>query len=101
MRHWFERQWRRSWPRLRRFRFPSDGPPPSLQEKRGTMPETAFLITAFATLFDGNDTARLQAARAQWKAMTGAGHAAQYWSEETGHWEKKAESPAKSADPKS
>ena len=31
-------------------------------------------------LFDGNDTARLQAARAQWKAMTGAGHAAQYLS---------------------
>lgn len=45
-------------------------------------------------LFDGNDTARLQAARAQWKAMTGAGHAAQYWSEESGRWEKKAESPA-------
>ena len=46
-------------------------------------------------LFDGNDTARLQAARAQWKAMTTAGHAAQYWSEETGRWEKKAESPAR------
>lgn len=44
-------------------------------------------------LFDGNDPARLQAARAQWKAMTGAGHAAQYWSEETGRWEKKAETP--------
>lgn len=46
-------------------------------------------------LFDGNDEARLQAARAQWKAMTGAGHAAQYWSEETGRWEKKAESAAR------
>lgn len=46
-------------------------------------------------LFDGNDEARLQAARAQWKAMTGAGHAAQYWSEESGRWEKKAESPAR------
>jgi DNA polymerase III subunit chi len=45
-------------------------------------------------LFDGNDDARLQAARAQWKAMTGSGHAAQYWSEESGRWEKKAESPA-------
>lgn len=42
-------------------------------------------------LFDGNDTVRLQAARAQWKAMTAAGHAAQYWSEESGRWEKKAE----------
>jgi DNA polymerase-3 subunit chi len=45
-------------------------------------------------LFDGNDDIRLQAARAQWKAMTGAGHAAQYWSEESGRWEKKAESAA-------
>lgn len=45
-------------------------------------------------LFDGNDSARLQAARLQWKAMTAAGHAAQYWSEESGRWEKKAESPA-------
>lgn len=45
-------------------------------------------------LFDGNDQTRLQAARLQWKALTSAGHAAQYWSEEGGRWEKKAESPA-------
>jgi DNA polymerase-3 subunit chi len=45
-------------------------------------------------LFDGNDAARLQAARQQWKATVGAGHAAQYWSEESGRWEKKAENPA-------
>jgi DNA polymerase-3 subunit chi len=45
-------------------------------------------------LFDGNDPDRLAAARAQWKAMTGAGHAAQYWSEESGRWEKKAEKAA-------
>lgn len=45
-------------------------------------------------LFDGNDPARLQAARAQWKAVTAAGHAAQYWSEESGRWERKSESPA-------
>lgn len=46
-------------------------------------------------LFDGQDEVRLQAARAQWKAMVAAGHAAQYWSEESGHWEKKAESAAR------
>lgn len=46
-------------------------------------------------LFDGNDEVRLQAARAQWRAMTRAGHAAQFWSEESGRWEKKAESPAR------
>jgi DNA polymerase-3 subunit chi len=45
-------------------------------------------------LFDGNDAARLQAARDQWKATVAAGHAAQYWSEAGGRWEKKAESPA-------
>jgi DNA polymerase III subunit chi len=44
-------------------------------------------------LFDGNDEGRLQAARGQWKAITSAGHAAQYWSEESGRWEKKADSP--------
>lgn len=46
-------------------------------------------------LFDGNDQARLQAARTQWKAITSAGHAAQYWSEDSGRWEKKAEANAK------
>lgn len=45
-------------------------------------------------LFDGNDPARLQAARQQWKAVTAAGHPAQYWSEEGGRWEKKSESTA-------
>ncbi|MDZ7709187.1 MAG: DNA polymerase III subunit chi [Roseovarius sp.] len=42
-------------------------------------------------LFDGNDEAALQAARAQWKTLTGAGCAAQYWSEASGKWEKRAE----------
>lgn len=43
-------------------------------------------------LFDGHDAAALQAARVQWKALTRAGCSAQYWSEESGKWEKKAES---------
>ncbi|MDP2739757.1 MAG: DNA polymerase III subunit chi [Pseudorhodobacter sp.] len=43
-------------------------------------------------LFDGQDEAALAAARDQWRALTGAGLAAQYWSEESGHWEKNAES---------
>jgi DNA polymerase III subunit chi len=45
-------------------------------------------------LFDGQDPARVQAARVQWKAVTEAGHLAQYWSDESGKWEKKAESSA-------
>lgn len=41
-------------------------------------------------LFDGHDEAAVIGARGQWKALTGAGHAAQYWSEQSGGWEKKA-----------
>lgn len=42
-------------------------------------------------LFDGNDEAALNRARNQWKALKEAGESAQYWSEESGRWEKKAE----------
>lgn len=42
-------------------------------------------------LFDGNDNAALDIARGQWKALKSAGCAAQYWSEASGQWEKKAE----------
>ena len=45
-------------------------------------------------LFDGGDPAAVQAARVKWKALTGAGIPAQYWSEETGRWQKKADSAA-------
>ncbi len=44
-------------------------------------------------LFDGNDSAALDLARGQWKALTEAGCAAQYWSEESGRWEMKAQKP--------
>ena len=42
-------------------------------------------------LFDGNDAKSLETARAQWKSLTAAGCSAQYWSEESGRWEKKLE----------
>lgn len=42
-------------------------------------------------LFDGEDEAALNVARGQWKALKEAGASAQYWSEESGRWEKKAE----------
>lgn len=41
-------------------------------------------------LFDGNDEHQVQAARVQWKSLTDAGCAAQYWSEESGNWQMKA-----------
>ena len=43
-------------------------------------------------LFDGNDPDALSAARGQWKSLTGAGCAAEYWSQEDGSWAVKAKS---------
>jgi DNA polymerase-3 subunit chi len=45
-------------------------------------------------IFDGNDEAAVAHARTQWKALTDAGCAAQYWSEQSGKWEKKADKEA-------
>ncbi|HCP81314.1 MAG TPA: DNA polymerase III subunit chi [Octadecabacter sp.] len=42
-------------------------------------------------LFDGHDGDALAKARTQWKALTDAGCSAQYWSQDSGRWEKKAE----------
>ena len=42
-------------------------------------------------LFDGHDGDALTRARGQWKALTAAGVAAQYWAQEGGRWVKKAE----------
>lgn len=43
-------------------------------------------------LFDGHDPSAVDAARTQWRRLTGDGVSAQYWSEESGRWQKKAES---------
>jgi len=43
-------------------------------------------------LFDGNDPAAVEMARGQWRTLTEAGCAAQYWSQDSGSWQKKAES---------
>lgn len=43
-------------------------------------------------LFDGNDPVAVDHAREQWRAITGAGATAKYWSQENGRWEMKAES---------
>lgn len=54
-------------------------------------PDEVRRLERVCVIFDGNDADALQVARAQWKALTDAGCAAQYWSEESGRWEKKAE----------
>jgi DNA polymerase-3 subunit chi len=43
-------------------------------------------------LFDGNDPAAVEVARSQWRTLTTAGCAAQYWSQEGGAWAMKTES---------
>ena len=55
-------------------------------------PEEGLALTRVCVLFDGNDPAAVDHARGQWKSLTAAGVPAQYWSEESGRWQKKAES---------
>ncbi|NIZ12407.1 DNA polymerase III subunit chi [Phaeobacter sp. HF9A] len=57
-------------------------------------PEEVQALERVCILFDGTDPEAVQQARGQWKTLTAAGCAAQYWSEESGRWEKKAESAA-------
>lgn len=55
-------------------------------------PDEVQALDRVCVLFDGHDDAAVQTARGQWKSLTDAGCTAQYWSEESGRWEKKAES---------
>lgn len=87
---------------------PHDALQPVLLTERGDLPndpaclmavdgaavsaEEAGRMERTCILFDGNDTQALQAARGLWRSLTAAGCAAQYWSEESGSWKKKAES---------
>lgn len=57
-------------------------------------PGEAARLQRVCILFDGNDPDAVAAARTQWRDLTGAGIAAQYWSEAVGRWEKKAEHPS-------
>lgn len=57
----------------------------------GLDPEEVQALERVCVLFDGNDTQAVEVARGQWRSLTGAGCAAQYWSEASGRWEKKAE----------
>lgn len=57
----------------------------------GVTPEEVEALERVCILFDGHDQEALQAARGQWRALTAAKCSAQYWSEESGRWEKKAE----------
>ena len=62
-----------------------------------TTPEEVASLERVCILFDGDDPTRLSHARGQWKHLTEAGVPAQYWSEDTGRWVKKAEKNAEKA----
>lgn len=55
-------------------------------------PEIVNASQRTCVLFDGTRDDAVQTARQQWKLLTEAKCSAQYWSEESGRWEKKAES---------
>ncbi|GAW35679.1 DNA polymerase III subunit chi [Roseovarius sp. A-2] len=54
-------------------------------------PHEVQALERVCILFDGNDAEAVNLARGQWKALTATGCSAQYWSEASGKWEKKAE----------
>ena len=56
--------------------------------------DEASALSRVWLIFDGDDPTALAAARVQWKTLTDAGIAAQYWSEETGKWQMKAQKQA-------
>ncbi len=58
-------------------------------------PDEVTAMDRVCVLFDGHDPGAVETARAQWRGLTEAGCAAQYWSEESGSWEMKAEAEAK------
>ncbi len=57
-------------------------------------PEEVNTSARACVLFDGNNPDAVQIARGHWKSLTEAGCTAQYWSEASGRWEKKAETGA-------
>ena len=51
-------------------------------------------------LFDGQDEHATAHARTQWKSLTEAGCAAQYWAEDAGKWEMKAQAGGTTSSPR-
>ena len=55
-------------------------------------PEELNGLKRLWVLFDGNDADALAHARRQWKAIAATGFVAEYWSQDSGRWEMKAQS---------
>lgn len=58
-------------------------------------PEEVTALERVCILFDGANPEAVELARSQWRTITEAGVAAEYWAEDGGKWVKKAESEAR------
>lgn len=72
-----------------------DVPAPDLPNRPGCLialdaapvgAEEAAALEKLCILFDGNDPTAVEAARGQWRALTGAGIEAEYWKREGPRW---------------
>jgi DNA polymerase-3 subunit chi len=86
---------------------PHDSDQPILLTTQSTSPNAAKIVMAIDSadvraeevallerlwvLFDGNDPDAVAHARGQWREMAAAGVLAEYWSEDSGRWEMKAQ----------
>jgi DNA polymerase-3 subunit chi len=59
----------------------------------GVTADEAQAVDRLCIVFDGTDQAAVATARDQWRALTGAGIAAEYWNRETGRWACTAKHP--------
>ncbi len=55
------------------------------------VPDEMAAMAVTAILFDGHDPSGVETARAQWRAVAGAGLPAVYWAQESGRWVRKHE----------
>lgn len=56
-------------------------------------PTEAQALDRLCIVFDGSDATAVDRARAQWRSLTTAGVAAEYWSRDSGRWECRAKHP--------
>lgn len=79
-----------------------DRPAPDLPNRPGCLialdatpvsAEEAQALERLCIVFDGLDPQAVEAARAQWRALTQAGIAAEYWSRASGRWTCEARHP--------
>ena len=56
--------------------------------------EVARALERLCIVFDGSDPTAVEAARAQWRDLTGAGIEAEYWNRDSGRWTCQARHPA-------